>query len=130
MQDLAGAKVPALFSQRGQPRFAWARQIPLTETGRAQTQSIIFRDARIASRIFTLKPLHSETPMGKISPLAVAERTAAKMMDMAPAQFRELVAQGVLPRPRKVGPLERWDAEELRSVMRGDFVDGYEDVQW
>ncbi|MBY6043290.1 hypothetical protein [Phaeobacter italicus] len=49
---------------------------------------------------------------------------------MAPAQFRELVAQGVLPRPRKVGPLERWDAEELRSVMRGDFVDGYEDVQW
>lgn len=68
--------------------------------------------------------------MGKISPLAVAERTAAKMMDMAPAQFRELVAQGVLPRPRKVGPLERWDAEELRSVMRGDFADGYEDVQW
>jgi len=35
MQDLAGAKVPAPFEQRGQSRFARARQIPLTEIGRA-----------------------------------------------------------------------------------------------
>lgn len=37
---------------------------------------------------------------------------------------------GVLPRPRKVGPYERWDVEELRAVMRGDFADGFEDILW
>ncbi|EBA18364.1 hypothetical protein RSK20926_11614 [Roseobacter sp. SK209-2-6] len=68
--------------------------------------------------------------MGRTAIIAVAETGAAKMMDMKPSEFRELVAQGVLPRPRKVGPYERWDAEELRAVMRGDFVDGFEDVRW
>ncbi|MFW8594938.1 hypothetical protein [Cribrihabitans neustonicus] len=68
--------------------------------------------------------------MGRIAPIAVAEKGAAQLLDMKPAEFRALVAQGVLPRPRKVGPYERWDAEELRAVMRGDFVDGFEDVKW
>ncbi|MBY6056794.1 hypothetical protein [Leisingera daeponensis] len=68
--------------------------------------------------------------MGRIAPIAVAEKGAAQLLDMKPAEFRALVDQGVLPRPRKVGTYERWDAEELRAVMRGDFVDGFEDVKW
>ena len=62
--------------------------------------------------------------------IAVAEKRAAKLLDMKPAEFRALVNQGILPRPRKIGPYERWDAEELRSIVRGDHVDGFEDVQW
>lgn len=68
--------------------------------------------------------------MGGIAPIAVAEKGAARLLDMKPAEFRALVDQGVLPRARKVGPYERWDAEELRAVMRGDFIDGFEDVKW
>jgi hypothetical protein len=45
-------------------------------------------------------------------------------------EFLSLVADGVLPGPRKVGPFQRWDTEELRAVMRGDLVDGFEDVKW
>ncbi len=68
--------------------------------------------------------------MGRIDRIAVAEKTAAKMMDLAPIEFRRLVSEGVLPRPRKVGPFERWDADELKAVLRGDAGDGFEDVQW
>lgn len=68
--------------------------------------------------------------MGRIAPIAVAEKGAAQLLDLKPAEFRNLVSEGILPRPRKVGPYERWDAEELRSVMRGDLADGFEDVKW
>lgn len=68
--------------------------------------------------------------MGRIEPIAVAEKTAAKLLDMPLSQFRELVGQGVLPRPRRVGPLERWDAAELRSILRGEIDDGFGDVKW
>jgi predicted DNA-binding transcriptional regulator AlpA len=68
--------------------------------------------------------------MGHIAPIAVAEKNAAKMLDMRPNEFRNLVNEGILPRPRKVGPFERWDADELKAVMRGDGGDGFEDVKW
>ena len=68
--------------------------------------------------------------MARMPPIAVAEKGAANLLDLKPAEFRRLVEQGVLPRPRRVGPYERWDAEELRAVMRGDFVDGFENVKW
>jgi hypothetical protein len=68
--------------------------------------------------------------MGKHEPIAVGEKGAAQLLDLKPADFRSLVDRGILPRPRKVGPYERWDAEELRAVMRGEFVDGFQDVKW
>jgi predicted DNA-binding transcriptional regulator AlpA len=43
--------------------------------------------------------------------------TAAKMLDMKPAEFRRLVEEGALPRPVS---LDRWDVEELKSIMRGE----------
>ncbi len=45
-------------------------------------------------------------------------------------QFRDLVQQGILPRPRQIGSHDRWDAEELRAVVRGQMIHSYEDVQW
>jgi predicted DNA-binding transcriptional regulator AlpA len=51
-------------------------------------------------------------------------------MDLPETQFLQLVSEGVLPRPRKIGPFERWDADELRAVLRGDKIDPLEDVQW
>lgn len=68
--------------------------------------------------------------MGHIERIAVAEKNAAKLLDMKPDQFRTLVREGVLPRPRKVGPLERWDTDELKAILRGDGSDGFEDVKW
>lgn len=57
--------------------------------------------------------------MGKHStflPLFAAERTAAKMLDMTPAEFRALVEAGSLP-----GPVQhdRWDVSQLEAIMRG-----------
>lgn len=68
--------------------------------------------------------------MARIAPIAVAEKGAAQLLDLKITQFRNLVSEGILPRPRKVGPYERWDAEELQAVLRGDLADGFEDVQW
>jgi predicted DNA-binding transcriptional regulator AlpA len=68
--------------------------------------------------------------MAELFPIAVGEKSAAKMFDMDVRQFRDLVRKGVLPRPRQIGSFDRWDAEELRAVVRGQMVHGYEDVKW
>ena len=54
------------------------------------------------------------------APLFASERTAARLLDMKPKQFRELVDRGALPPPVKVmAGIERWDVEDLRAVLRG-----------
>jgi hypothetical protein len=68
--------------------------------------------------------------MGRLAPLAVGEKNAAHLLDLKLKEFRTLVDQGILPRPRKVGPFDRWDAAELRAIVRGEFVDGFEGVKW
>ena len=55
------------------------------------------------------------------------ERTAAKAFDMRPAEFRALVEDGTLPRPRKIGSHERWDMDELTKIVRGERVTN---LQW
>ena len=52
----------------------------------------------------------------------VKETEAAKMLSMKPREFRDLVHAGALPGPRKIGPLERWDVEQIVSIVRGDAV--------
>jgi predicted DNA-binding transcriptional regulator AlpA len=68
--------------------------------------------------------------MSRIFPIAVGEKTAAKMLDLPIESFRSLVSDGTLPRPRSIGPHERWDAEELRAIIQGQMINGYEDVPW
>ena len=60
--------------------------------------------------------------MGSIAPIAVAERTAAKMMDMAPSDFRRLVEAGSLPSPVRISGLERWRVSDLESVLNGNAM--------
>ena len=52
-----------------------------------------------------------------MTPIFARDVTAARMLDMKPAEFRRLVEQGALPSPVKH---ERWDVEELKSIMRGE----------
>lgn len=61
--------------------------------------------------------------------LFVGEKRAAELFDMKPAEFRGLVDDGVLPKPRPIGPHERWDVEQLQSIARGDEADGGE-IEW
>lgn len=58
-----------------------------------------------------------------------SEASAAKLLDMRQGDFRELVQAGHLPRPRRIGPHERWDVEELRRILRGEAVGGG-DMSW
>jgi len=50
------------------------------------------------------------------------ERSAAALLDMEPVEFRRLVERGCLPRPRRIGDLERWDTDELFRIIRGDAI--------
>jgi hypothetical protein len=54
--------------------------------------------------------------MPKPAPLFASEPTAAALLDMRPAEFRELVSAGALPQPVRFG---RWDVTELQAIMRG-----------
>lgn len=55
-------------------------------------------------------------------PLAVRERNAAKMLDMTPAEFRELRAKGILPPPASIGGIQRWRVEDLERIVKGESV--------
>jgi len=65
-----------------------------------------------------------------LRPLFACERRAADMLSMKPAEFRALVEEGALPRPRDIGGLKRWDVEELSRVIRGEAAEGMGDVSW
>jgi hypothetical protein len=65
------------------------------------------------------------------SPIAASEATAARLLDMGVAEFRELVVAGVLPRGREIAPgLRRWDVAELRKIITGHAAEGMDDVTW
>ena len=68
--------------------------------------------------------------MTSVALLAVGEKSAAQLLELKPKEFKALVDQGILPRPGNIGPYERWDAGEQRAVIRGEFVDGFEGVNW
>ena len=62
-------------------------------------------------------------------PLFASEKRAADLLDMPKSTFRELVADGVLPRPVVIGKCERWDVEALTKALRGEPL--YEErPQW
>ena len=65
----------------------------------------------------------------KHEPLFVSEVTAARMLELPVAEFRNLRAAGVVPLPRRIGPHERYDVAELRSMIRGEAVAGGA-MQW
>lgn len=67
--------------------------------------------------------------MLRLVPILAGEETAAKLLDMKPAEFRALVQADHLPRGREIAPgLVRWDAEALRQIGRGDAIEG--GIEW
>ncbi|MPL79232.1 hypothetical protein SDC9_25108 [bioreactor metagenome] len=47
------------------------------------------------------------------------DRTAARLLDMRPAEFRDLVSAGALPAPLKIGQHERWSISDIDAIVRG-----------
>ena len=68
--------------------------------------------------------------MGKHFPMYATLKTAAALFDMTPKEFSGLVSDGVLPKSRKIGGYERWETDELKSIVRGEAPDGFEDIKW
>lgn len=63
--------------------------------------------------------------------IAVGESKAAQLLDLRPAEFRELVKAGHLPHGREIAPgMVRWIVEDLRQLASGEAADGMGDVQW
>jgi predicted DNA-binding transcriptional regulator AlpA len=58
------------------------------------------------------------------APILANERTAARLLDMKPTEFRALVKDGHLPRPKMLGKLERWPVSELKRIATGAATDG------
>ena len=67
--------------------------------------------------------------MPKLEPLFASAVTAARLLDMAPGTFRDLVDRGHLPPPRRIGTVQRFDVAELQAVIRGDKIGGG-GMQW
>lgn len=69
--------------------------------------------------------------MGRATVILFAtDRKAAELFDMKTAEFRDLVNDGVLPKPTNIGGFERWDVEQLQAIARGEAADGMEQVIW
>lgn len=68
--------------------------------------------------------------MNAVAPILASERTAAKLLDMKPAEFRALVDEGVLPGPKRVGEFDRWEVEHLKLVACGNAIEGMGGVSW
>lgn len=53
-------------------------------------------------------------------PIFATERSAAKLLDMKPSEFRHLVLNGALPPPIVIGgQFERWQVSTLESIVDG-----------
>jgi predicted DNA-binding transcriptional regulator AlpA len=53
-------------------------------------------------------------------PLAVADKTAAAMLDMSSKVFWELVSCGALPGPKIIGNHNRWVVSDLEAILNGE----------
>lgn len=69
--------------------------------------------------------------MAAVVPIFACEVSAARLLDMKPAEFRALVAAGHLPPGREIAPgYRRWSVDDLRRIFSGEAAEGMGDVQW
>jgi hypothetical protein len=60
-------------------------------------------------------------------PILASARTAAHLLDMKPAEFRDLVSVGALPKPIRPFGQERWRVADLEAIASGEALeDGFE----
>ena len=64
--------------------------------------------------------------MPRPAPLCVRDTRAAEMLDLPPARFRALVAEGILPPPVSIGGMERWRVADLDAILTGQKLDAIE----
>ena len=64
-----------------------------------------------------------------MTPQFATDKSAAKLLDMKPKQFRELVKSRCLPPPISIGDLERWNMEEVYKAIRGEPW-GFDGKDW
>lgn len=58
--------------------------------------------------------------MKSLTPFLASEKTAAELLDMKPAEFRQLVKAGHLPRGEEIAPgVIRWETDHLRNLHAG-----------
>ena len=62
-------------------------------------------------------------------PAALRESKAAAELDMPVSEFRALVDAGVLPRPVKIGGLERWRMVDIEAILSGKAAIPEEDIE-
>jgi len=62
-----------------------------------------------------------------LTPLFARDRTAAQLLDMTPSEFLDLVKAGALPRPTRVGEVERWSVTDLDAILRGSKPELHDD---
>lgn len=54
------------------------------------------------------------------TPFLASEKTAAELLDMKPAEFRQLVKAGHLPGGEEIAPgVVRWETDHLRNLRGG-----------
>lgn len=69
--------------------------------------------------------------MNAFAPILASETSAAKLLDLKPAEFRALVQAGLLPRGREIAPgLVRWPVKDLENIANGNAADGMSDIKW
>jgi hypothetical protein len=68
--------------------------------------------------------------MAEYRPILATARTAARLLDMKEARFRELVRGGHLPAPRDFAGEERWCVDTLRRIASGEASEGLGEVKW
>lgn len=61
-------------------------------------------------------------------PMFASEKTAARLLDMTPSEFRTLVEKGSLPGPKKIAEHKRWSTRELEAIISGEAME--EDFEW
>lgn len=67
--------------------------------------------------------------MVQLAPIFASEASAARLLDMKPAEFRALVEAGHLPRGREIAPgVIRWSADDLRRIASGEAIEG--GIEW
>ena len=52
-------------------------------------------------------------------PLYADEKTTAKLLDLKTTEFLNLVNQGALPPPIKLGKFARWEVEQIKAILSG-----------
>lgn len=62
-------------------------------------------------------------------PTALRESKAAAELDMPVSEFRALVDAGVLPRPVRIGGLERWRMVDIEAILSGSAAIPDEDIE-